>query len=66
MTGSRGRGQYSNEGNIPELNDERIRFVKGWFQNTVEPFISEKQFREPCLVVHYDADLYSSTLYTLM
>ena len=55
-------------GNIPVIEDPRVRFVRGWFQDSLPPIISE--LRESLadgreLVVHFDADLYSSTLFLL-
>jgi hypothetical protein len=54
-------------GAIPRIDDARVRFVKGWFRDTLPSLLDElaeaSQGRE--LLVHYDADLYSSTLYLL-
>jgi hypothetical protein len=51
---------------IPDLNDSRIRFIKGLFQETLPEFLRnnhiEKSRRK---VIHMDADLFSSTLFTL-
>ena len=33
-------GAFSNKGNPPRIDDERVSFVKGWFQNSVPPFAS--------------------------
>jgi hypothetical protein len=59
-------GAFSNRGLFPEINDDRVQFVKGWFQNSVPAFFSSfsKQPGRPTLV-HFDADLYSSTLFLL-
>ena len=58
------KNSFSMNGKPPELKDGRITFVKGLFQETLPGFL--KNF-EPTgrLVVHNDADLYSSTLFTL-
>ena len=66
MTDMKGIGSYSNSGKLPELQDNRVRFIEGWFQNSVDPFVSQIEIGASALVVHYDADLYSSTLYCLM
>src|SRR5689334_18531036 len=52
-------------GALPQIDDERVSFVKGWFQNTLPGFLNEFTPRSR-LVVHNDADLYSSTLFTLV
>lgn len=63
-SGSFGAGAFDVGGNIPDITDNRVTFVKGWFQRTVPNFL--RQFRPRSqLVIHNDSDLYSSTLYTL-
>jgi O-methyltransferase len=52
-------------GAIPQVEDIRVRFVKGWFQDTLPGFLDGFTPRSR-LVVHNDSDLYSSTLYTLV
>ena len=67
MSGTMKKGMWSADGILPETNDKRIKFVRGWFQNTVQKFISSIEHdSDSSLVVHYDADLYSSTLLCLM
>jgi len=51
-------------GRIPQLDDSRVHFHKGWFQETL-PAFAEKLAPHATLVVHLDADLYSSTIYVL-
>jgi len=58
------QASFDTEGKTPQIDDRRVTFVKGWFQNSLPIFLED--FR--CfgrLVVHLDADLYSSTLYVL-
>lgn len=51
-------------GRIPQTKDPRVRFIKGWFQDTWD--VLSADLTDPRnLVVHYDADLYSSTLFAL-
>jgi hypothetical protein len=58
------KGAYSAGGAIPTTTDSRICFVKGLFSETLRPFLNT--FRPHSrLVVHNDADLFSSTLFTL-
>lgn len=57
-------GAMSTDGAIPELQDERARFIKGMFQDTLQPFLAEFK-NEHRKIIHMDADLYSSTLYVL-
>jgi len=61
------KGHFSTDGEVPLLKDERVMFVKGWFQETVQPALRsmrERLARTP-VFVHFDADLYGSTLFLL-
>ena len=52
------RGYFSVDGRVPELDDPRVQFFKGWFDDTLA------SYRPPShevLVALIDADLYSST-----
>ena len=52
------------EGAIPKIDDGRIDFHKGWFEDTLPGFL--KSFHPlPQLILHLDADLYSSTKYVM-
>jgi hypothetical protein len=52
--------------NIPEINDKRVKIIKGLFQNTSEILLDHLQsIKIKNLLVHFDADLYTSTLYCL-
>ena len=58
------RGHFDVGGETPSTGDDRARFVKGLFQETLDDFL--KTFKnDKQLVIHNDSDLYSSTLYTL-
>jgi hypothetical protein len=57
-------GLYSAGGEIPQMDDRRISFIKGWFQDTWGDLQQRLTSRDN-LIVHYDADLYSSTLFAL-
>ena len=56
------KGMFSTDGKIPQIDDPRVTFFKGWFQDTLADY-------EPpphdVLVINFDADLYSSTIYGL-
>lgn len=54
-------------GALPMIDDDRAKFVKGWFRDSLPPIMGELSEVEKGrnLVVHFDADLYSSTLYLL-
>jgi hypothetical protein len=55
---------FSAEGKTPEISDPRCHFEVGLFQKTVPAFV--RKFSRPRrMVVHLDADLYSSTLFAL-
>jgi O-methyltransferase len=58
------KGTLNRGGRVPEIDDDRVSFVKGWFQNTLSGFLNGFTPRSR-LVVHSDSDLYSSTLFTL-
>lgn len=51
---------------IPNINDNRVEFIKGLFQETFIHFTKTHDLSSDRIrVIHMDADLYSSTLYIL-
>ena len=64
VTGESKKGAMSVGGVVPQTSDPRIRFVKGWFNETLRPFLRDFTPRSR-LIIHNDGDLFSSTLYTL-
>lgn len=50
---------------IPDLNETRVEFVKGLFQDTLFSFLDTHDLKNSKLVIHLDADLFSSTLFVL-
>lgn len=51
---------------IPDTGDARAQFIKGIFQDTLCPFIREHDKElEGQKIIHMDADLFSSTIFTL-
>ena len=58
------QGAFDTNGQPPSTDDQRIQFIKGLFQETLRPFLRDFEIKNR-LVIHYDCDLYSSTLYCL-
>lgn len=56
------KGHFSTQGNIPKVSDPRIKFYRGWFEETLPGYTF---IESPTLVIFLDADLYSSTIYVL-
>jgi hypothetical protein len=61
------KGTFSQDGKIPQFGDPRVSFVDGWFQNTLPEFLAYRVagLAGRKVLVHFDADLYSSTLFVL-
>ncbi|MBT8387561.1 MAG: TylF/MycF family methyltransferase [Ignavibacteria bacterium] len=55
---------YNTEGQIPQIDDERVKFIKGLFQDSLPGFLERYEAKQR-KVIHMDADLYSSTLFVL-
>ena len=58
------KGAFNLDGNIPELKDSRVKMIRGLFQDTLIPFLNTFK-RRNMMIIHLDADLFSSTLYVL-
>jgi hypothetical protein len=58
------RGVFDLGGKEPEINDSRVQFFKGLFQETLPLFLDRFEPKNR-IVIHMDADLYSSTLFCL-
>lgn len=63
--GDMGVGHFSTEKQFPDIKDARVQFIAGWFQNTVSRFLHEHAPLPTPVLVNFDADLYSSTLFLL-
>jgi len=59
------KGAMTTHSRLPKVDDPRARFVKGLFQETLHGFLSAYEGSENRKVILMDADIYSSTLYTL-
>lgn len=51
-------------GALPDIRDSRVRLFKGWFSDTTPAYVAALKPRDS-LVIHLDADIYSSTIYVL-
>jgi len=58
------KGRFNCDGHIPDIAAPNLRFIKGWFEESLTPFLAST-ILNPRLVIHIDADLYSSTIYIL-
>ncbi|WP_187388358.1 TylF/MycF/NovP-related O-methyltransferase [Seonamhaeicola marinus] len=58
------QGHFNQQGEFPDIKDDRVSFVKGWFQDTVYGALQNFDFDNRS-IYHLDADLFSSTLYVL-
>jgi O-methyltransferase len=58
------KGAFGTENKVPEINDPRIKFHQGIFQQTLPGSLNEID-SDRKNVVMMDADLYSATLYAL-
>jgi O-methyltransferase len=59
------KGHFDVHGLTPRIDDQRVNFVKGWFENTIPPFVRGFS-RKSRLLLHLDADLYGSTMLALL
>ncbi len=59
------KGDMSTNTQLPDVkNDKRAYFHQGLFQQTLPTFVKNYENDKP-LIIHMDADLYSSTLFSL-
>lgn len=56
------KGKFTQDGILPPVR-RNVELIKGWFDQTLEPFLSRVPGQMSLL--HLDADLYSSTKYVL-
>ena len=60
--GKYARGWFSTDGQVPQIDDPRVTFFKGWFDRTLPGYTLPDH---EVLVINIDADLYSSTIFVL-
>jgi hypothetical protein len=56
------KGAFSTDGQVPTFADPRVRLFRGWFQDTLPTYSLPPH---DILVVHIDADVYSSAIFVL-
>jgi hypothetical protein len=54
---TRAKGHFSTNGVVPDVDDERVKFITGWFEETLPGYQPPEH---DVLVLMIDADLYSS------
>jgi len=59
------KGDFSTEGQLPKIDDKRVKFVKGFFNTKKKEIIEELDKSKNTKLIHFDSDIYSSTLYVL-
>ena len=52
------KGAFSTQGQMPTIDDSRVAFFKGWFDDTLSKYVVPEH---EVLFINIDADLYSST-----
>lgn len=60
------KGTFSTKGNVPDIQDTRVSYQIGLFQNTLPNFIKTLNLLEVRTVIHIDCDLYSASLFALI
>ena len=59
------KGHFDTNLKFPDTNDARASFIPGLFQQTLPEFLKTFTPNNNRLIIHCDADLYSSTLFVL-
>jgi O-methyltransferase len=59
------QGHFDVGGAMPRIDDGRVKFIKGWFEDTIPLFAREFSVKNR-LLLHVDADLYGSAMLALV
>jgi len=59
------KGLFNVEGKIPTILDNRVSFIKGFFNENKKEIQSVLKKSNNLKLIHFDADIYSSTLFLL-
>ena len=60
------KGHFSTNGEVPKIIDSRVEIIKGWVQDTLPELLDREDIKKAKnLVVNYDLDIYSATLFSL-
>lgn len=62
MDGPYSKGTFDTQGKVPVIDDKRVKFHKGWFEDILPTFSLPEH---DILIINLDADLYTSTAYVL-
>ena len=62
---NRPKSFFSTDGATPQTDDIRVRFIAGWFHETLHRSLEIFQTNAR-KIIHLDADLYRSTIYPLL
>lgn len=59
------KGHFDVGGQVPPIEDARVSFHKGWFEDVLPNFLTDKPVKGADLIVHFDADLHDPTAFVL-
>lgn len=59
------KGHFDVGGQVPQIEDARVEFHKGWFEDVLPNFLTKNPTKGSDLIVHFDADLHDPTAFVL-
>lgn len=59
------KGHFGVGGQVPHIEDARVTFHKGWFEDVLPNFLNDNATKGANLIVHFDADLHDPTAFVL-